>query len=688
MRVRFAAFAIVTSGWATIAGADDVADFNLYGNPGLIDMPTAQMQPDGQLTWFYGGFGDSERGGINFQILPRVSGTVRFSTINDFGTPGNEVNDRSFDLKFLLWEEKDWQPSIALGFRDFLGDSPYGAEYLVASKTFGDSLTGTVGVGWGRLGPNEIREVSVPSGQLQEDNYFSDDPGVFGGLAWKTPVEGLTLKAEYSPDEYRDETAGGAFERESDLNFGLSYRPNETVHLNLYYLYGSEAGFQLVLTGNPNKPISPQDLGAGPVPVNARPDDAPRSTNWANSTSNRDKLVSAMQEALGTDGIIIDQAQIEGREAHLYIRNTRIIREPKAIGRTARVLALAMPPSVETFHITLVDGGLPISTSTIQRSDLEAQVDRPGAGLASWQSTEISDAAPALTGGDAWVRPVGSRFSWSFNPTIPFSLFDPDEAIRADALLRLTANYRLTRNWTVSAGVSRWIIGEDQKTESTSTSTLPRVRSDSGLYFTGRDVELDRLTSDFVFKLTDTVYSRSSVGYFERVFGGFSQEVLWAPVNQSWALGAEVNYAMQREFDDTFAFTDYDIVTGHASLYWDTGYKNLEAQLDVGRYLAGDWGGTFSLSRRFSNGWNVKGYVTRTEVSPEEFGSGSYSKGVSITMPLRWGLPYESKSTAGIDLGSVSRDGGARLRVPGRLYERVRDEDSRSLERNWGSFWQ
>ena len=669
--------------------------FNLYGNTGLIDLPTAEGQADGQLTWTYGLFGNTERGGINFQILPWVSGTVRYSNIDDFDEPGDTEADRSFDLRFQLAEEGRWTPALAVGFRDFLGDSPYGAEYLVATKTLVPGLKATAGLGWGRLATadgidlgNDRPGLTDPRGQVQTDTFFRGDAAVFGGVEWQTPVAGLSVKAEYSTDAYTQESRFSDFERRSPWNLGLTYRPNDSVQLSGYYMYGDTVGFQISLTGNPNKPLTPQDLGAGPVPLNARSDDAPRGTDWAKSRENRDKLVSALQEVLASEGVRIEEARITGRMAHLYVVNGRTPREPKAIGRTARVMAVGLPASVETFRITLIDGDLPVTTVELKRSDLERQVDRPDASLKTWQTARLSDAAASLEGDAVWRRDDLPSFGWSLNPKIPFDLFDPDEPVRPDVSFRARANYQVTRGLSFSAEVSQWLIGTDEVDESTSDSTLPKVRSDARIYNSGRDPALSRLTGDYVFKLNPQTYGRVSAGYLERMFAGVSTEVLWKPTEQSWGLGAELNYARQRDFDDFFALQDYDIVTGHASVYWDTGYYGLEAQVDAGRYLAGDWGATFTLTRRFANGWEVSGYFTRTDVSFEEFGSGSFSKGVSISLPLRWGLPYESKSSASIDLGSISSDAGARLRVSGRLYERIKNSDADSLERNWGSFWQ
>ena len=688
---------LISAAFAQIGLAQSQPLVGLYGGPGLLDTPTAEVMPDGQLSLSYSDAGPTQRNALSFQILPRVSGTVRYSTVQDFGAPGTEVSDRSFDLAFLLAKESGWRPAVALGFRDFLGTSPFGGEYLVATKSFGDYVKVSAGLGWGRYGSangfsnifgrDDRPPVTDPDGRVQGRSFFKGDNAAFGGIAIKTPIKGLSFLAELSSDDYTSEQAGG-LDRSSDVNVGLAYQPNENIQIGAYYLHGSTFGFQVALTGNPMTALTPQDLGTGPSPVLSRADDAPRGMAWARKDATRDALMSGIAQVLATDGIVLEEASITASRASVAIRNTRIWREPKAIGRTARVLASVMPASVEQFDITIVNAGLPVTTATILRSDIEAQVDQPEAGAMSWETTTLTDAQSILNSEGYWASEPQSRFTWSFNPTIPFSLFDPDEAIELDALLRLQANYQVTRGLSVSAAVSRWVIGSDQETTFTAPGPLDPVRSDSNLFFSGKDLELDRLTLDYVFKVSPDVYARASAGHFERMYGGVSGEVLWQPVNQSWGLGAELNYARKRDFDDFAGFADFDAVTGHASLYWDTGYKGIAAQVDAGRYLAGDWGATFTLSRRFANGWDVSAYFTRTDVSAEDYGGGSFSKGVSLSMPLRWGLPYETKSTASIDLGSLRRDGGARLTVPGRLYGRVRDLDAVSLERNWASYWQ
>jgi len=687
--------AFILAGTALVMPAS-AQTFNFFGQPGLIDLPSGEPLPDAQIGATYSIFDQSQRTSVTFQLLPRVRGALRVSTIED--VPGGPSrSDEGFDLTFQLLKEDGWVPGVALGFRDVLGDGPYGAEYIVATKTVAPGLKVTGGVGFGRLGSDggvgnpfgrDVRPgPTVPAGRPQFDSYFAGDAAFFGGLEWQTPINGLSLKAEYSSDAYTAEVAGG-FERNSPFNFGLTWSPNENVQVSAAYLYGSAVGVSLSFTGNPNAPLTQQDLGSGPAPVRTRASDAPRGTAWAANPDNQDALVTALQEAYEPEGIVIEQAKITGTEMDLYVSNTSIQREPKAVGRVARVLALAMPPSVEVFRITLVEDGLPIRTVQIRRSDMEAQVDRPDAALKSFETTEFLDAPFNLPGGTVWEREPENRFTWSFAPSIPLTLLDTDDGFRPDILLTASAHYQITSGLSISGEASRFLIGEDQITTSTSTSPLPRVRSDSDIYFSGRDVDLNRLTVDWLFKPAPALYGRVTAGVLERMFTGVSGEVLWAPVNSDFALGAEVNWVRQRAFDDVFELMDYEVVTGHGSLYWDTGYMGLEAQLDVGRYLAGDWGATASLARSFPNGWRMRGFVTRTDVSFEEFGEGSFAKGFEVTIPLRWTLPFESKSSASVSLLPSENDGGARLDIEGRLYERIRDLDRRSLEDGWSAFWQ
>ena len=79
---------------------------------------------------------------------------------------------------------------------------------------------------------------------------------------------------------------------DASANFGAEYRWLEGVTVGAYYMYGDAVGFNVVVSGNPLHPVAPQDLGAGPLPVNPRAPDAPRGTAWTTNTAALDQLAA------------------------------------------------------------------------------------------------------------------------------------------------------------------------------------------------------------------------------------------------------------------------------------------------------------------------------------------------------------------------------------------------------------
>jgi len=200
------------------------------------------------------------------------------------------------------------------------------------------------------------------------------------------------------------------------------------------------------------------------------------------------------------------------------------------------------------------------------------------------------------------------------------------------------------------------------------------------------DVAIQNLTLAWFGRPAENVYSRVTVGLLERMYGGVSGEVLWKPVDSRLALGVELNYVKQRDFDQRFSFLDYEVMTGHASAYYDIG-KGFTGQLDVGRYLNKDWGGTISIDREFANGWKVGAFATFTDMSADDFGEGSFDKGIRVSIPVAWTTGKPSVNKVNTTIRPLTRDGGARLDVDGRLYENIRNSHTGDLYDGWGRFW-
>ncbi|MGP3696609.1 YjbH domain-containing protein [Rhodobacter sp. NSM] len=687
--------------------------FNFYGATGLIDMPSGEAQPDGIFNTSVTSFGGITRTTLTFQITPRLSASFRYQGIGDWNAAIPEENrtgvnrfdtyyDRSFDLRFRAFDEGRYMPSVTIGLQDFVGTGIQSAEYVAATRHLTPSLKVTAGVGWGRLGsygsfggfgtrPSYNPEESE-GGEVNADQWFRGDMAGFAGVEWQ-PTDKLSLKMEYSSDDYEEEAEDRqVFERSSPFNFGAEYEVSHGVQVGAYYMYGSELGLGLHFVLNPRERTTTGLVDRAPTPIRPRPslasDPDAWSPEWVTQADATSLLRKNMQKQLDKDGVLIEAFGSDGRTAQIRIRNVRYDAEAQAVGRTARAMAYSLPASVETFEIVPVVNGVPLSTVTVRRSDLERLEFSADAAGRIRQRVTVGEAGPPIAGLSFDPKRYPS-FNWSLAPFIRTSLFDPEEPVRADFGLRLRGQYEVAPGFLLSGSVSQKLAGNIDG-QDRSESGLPRVRTDNYLYSQEGKTMIDSLTGAWYARPAENLYSRVTIGYLERMYGGASGELLWKPVNSRLALGAEVNYVKKREFDQGFGFLSgdeaYDIVTGHASVYYDLGNQFI-GQVDVGRYLAGDYGATLSLDREFENGWKVGAFATLTDASAEEFGEGSFDKGIRVNIPLTVLLGQPTRETTGATIRPVSRDGGSRVNVEGRLYETVRHYHAQELDDQWGRFW-
>jgi hypothetical protein len=82
----------------------------------------------------------------------------------------------------------------------------------------------------------------------------------------------------------------------------------------------------------------------------------------------------------------------------------------------------------------------------------------------------------------------------------------------------------------------------------------------------------------------------------------------------------------------------------------------------------------------FPNGVAMGAYATKTNVSAEQFGEGSFDKGVYVNIPFDAFLLRSGPSKAAIIYAPLLRDGGARLNRRFNLYDLTTTRDPRALQ--------
>ena len=722
-----------------VKGIDYQPTLNDFGGVGLLATRTARMMPDGEFAAGVVFLNPQRRYFLTWQALPVAEVTFRYTHhINTLpnGDPiagfsqktffesiwsdhddGN-IFDRGFDVKFRLMEEslEGWRPMVAVGAQDILGTGLFSGEYLVASKRFG-AFDFTIGLGWGMLGDRgDIRNPLgwlakrfdnrprpgdvVEGGDFRFDSFFTGRTmGLFGGIEYQNPLWGFSAKLEYDGGR---PSWNPRFQLDDGLpiNIGLGWQPFDWLDLAM----GWERGDSLMLraslfanyhsSGLPNSDDAPppkvvprqiQSKTAG-KPVPARYADMtpidPRIANWSAPTSSNDHLFRAVRQAGGR----LEAVAITGTHARLEVSGTRFRHVTQGLGRIARAAANHLPLAVEEIEIILAPSGLVVSQLNFSRRMLE-RADLDGLAVDEvWQSVDLRPAKvlPPAETPDLYIEDQSwPRFSASLRPQLQQHIGGREGLYLVDLTLRAELFTEFAPGVSFTLAGLGYIAGNLDDVTTPGTSRLPQVRTLLRRYLNDGRSRVDLAAIDWLMQFSPTIYGRLSGGIFEMMYGGGGGELLWKPVNQSYALGLDIAWLRQRDFDGLFGFRDYDVVSGFATAYTDLPFFNMAASLSLGRYLAKDWGGTLELSREFDGGIRLGGWVTLTDVPAEDFGEGSFDKGFYISFPLDLFSARSSPARQRFTFRPLTRDGGARTGTGPSLYHMLRAADQERIGKDW-----
>ena len=111
----------------------------------------------------------------------------------------------------------------------------------------------------------------------------------------------------------------------------------------------------------------------------------------------------------------------------------------------------------------------------------------------------------------------------------------------------------------------------------------------------------------------------------------------------------------------TFKHLEYETTTAFVSAFWATPFYQYDAAIHVGRYLAKDVGTTLEVRRTLNNGWMIGLWATITDVPFDDFGEGSFDKGLYFRIPLDGFLGNRTRAAYATRIRPIQRDGGQRL---------------------------
>ena len=406
----------------------------------------------------------------------------------------------------------------------------------------------------------------------------------------------------------------------------------------------------------------------------------------SNLNRNEVKITNKLFEALGEEGIIAEGVRIEGRSAVIYVASVKFRQFARNIGRVARAAANTLPDAIEEFTIVNLTAGVEMNRVTIWRKDLEHIQLARGSVDEVWAHSEIH---PPLGGSPVTMIKNPDRypfFDWQFGPGLRQHIGGPSKLVLHQLWARLRATLELMPGLSISGSYAHNIYNNFDRIRQQSDSVIQKVRSDIKEYLQQGESALVKLQADYVFSPHTDLYGRLSAGLFEEMYGGINGEILYRPFNSRWAVGAEFSWVRQREFDVMLKFRNYSTGTGHFNIFYQWPHYNLLTSVHIGSYLARDRGGTIVTSREFDSGVRMGAWVTLTNLPFEDFGEGSFDKGIFVSIPLELFLMKSYIGHARFGFRPLTRDGGQMLHFTPRLYDLTANANLQRVVDDWNRF--
>ncbi len=679
--------------------------YNSFGQVGLIQTPTADSMPEGTVSFTLNKNDIWKFGTLTVSPFDWLEASYFYYRPSDLVWEGDlkrgHYLDKGFNVKFVYRPKNITLPNLAIGLDDFAGTGYFTREYIVSTKE-SKYLKYSLGIGWGKLvGTNSFKNPlsslsnsfsNRPSfsdnfaqgGTPSYDQWFRGDSTYFGGIEFKIPkVKNLRLKLEYDPYDYFDFSALGRPDainklrrKDSNLNFGLSYAFNKFFTVDTSFIKGNtlNLNFRFGITFNEK--------------ISNKPKFQPKIDKTENNDSKKSIFYENLLYNLNQNKLLLQTSTLHD-DGNLDISistsdHRSAVRSSSYAGYIAREVANNNNIDLSLIKITHLNAGQELNNIIYVANHLDDTNNIPIE--LKIKNTLFNPGTPKSYQKDEFKPSVNFPvFFSSISPVVISHIGNPERVYFGGVNLQHVSEVQFKRNLLLSSELNLRLYDNFQDSISGPSSEMEHVRTDLVQYLKEDDITIGRLQLDYIWSPVKNVYAKISGGYFETMFGGIGGEILYKPFNSNFNIGAELFLVKQRSFSQRIDFDDYKTTTGHINF----GYKfarGVEANLSMGRYLAKDDGYTLDLSRSTNSGFKAGIYFTRTNVSAELFGEGSFDKGFYFQIPLDLLSNDYNGNYSTFKLSPLTRDGGAKLIHDKDLKGIIYNSTHYEISKQWKGF--
>jgi len=587
--------------------------FNNHGVIGLVNMSTARFYDESSYGFtLYNGDPDQK---ITMTSFPYdwMEASFFYTNIQDKSYCGldydpvcnQDYKDKGFNFKIRLKEEGIF-PAIAIGINDIAGTGFYSSEYIVGSYGI-NNIDFHLGLSWGTLNgsKNSFKNPfgSIDSqfydrpgatedngGQFQPSRYFSGEKASpFFGISYALNSK-ILIKLE--TDNTLTPGQVGYEKAESNYSFGIDYAVNKNFSIGIASERNNYLSAKFVYKNNPKEFVKKYQYKKSET---IKPQD-----------DKYKKLIKNIENnGIGVNKII-ESADAIGLELTQFTHtNLDIIEE---------IIASAS-----------IDSGVNKEIKTDLRiANLQAKTDFD---------------EDFLNNSKILYERKGSRRFYTSNGLVfrPF-LASREEFFKGALLFENNSEYLIQDNFFFSSNIKYSLVDNFDDLTIPPVNTYPaQVRSDIKDYLRNIDegIIIGRAQLDYHITPKKNHHLMFTGGILEEMFSGYGGEYLYFKSNSNYAIGFEIFNVKKRDYKMRFGTQDYENTTHSLNFYYrNYDYIPFDMKISYGEYLAGDEGTTFELSRSFINGTKFGVFASFTDVSSEQFGEGTFDKGIFFNIPI------------------------------------------------------
>ena len=681
------------------------SSLNSFGETGIIVIPNAEIKGAGSVNFSFSTNEIYKYGALTVSPFNWLEASYFYYRPRDLFWAGPSTRGQYLDKGFSVKFNREFSENfvLAIGLSDFAGTGLFTREYIIGTlKKEGYRLS--AGLGFGKFADQDnfsnpfgvinsgfrTRPVSSSSynrgGSPSYDQWFRGDASFLFGAEFFLPgkLKNTSLKIDFDPFDYINSFSNAGIEgadielrqKDSKINIGLHRWFGDNVSFGIYLIKGNTLNFTFSLGGNFSKSFFQKKLPSTTV-VDSQKGGTPLESFYEDLIFN-----------INRKSIFLQSAELSNGDLKVAVASSKFrnpIHVHAVLGETVTEIQKSDSIVIDTLTTVGVNVGHELNQIT---SPLKDFANRNSAII----ELVAKESVLAAGDGDAYR-------SYEFRPTIKYPasftgiapalvnhIGDPVKFYYGGIILRLDNEIQFSSRLQLNTEIHQNIINNFDEKRNFPDSLLPRVRTDIVSYLQESDTYISQMQLDYFFNPYKEVFGKISAGILENMYAGAGVEFLYKPFKRNFSIGLEAYRAKKRAFDRRFDLLDYEINTGHINFNYHLPQWGILGTFSYGKYLAGDEGYTFDISRRLSSGFRTGVFFSRTNVSAEKFGEGSFDKGFYFQIPIDLFLNDYRGGYINFKLRPLTRDGGQKLEAGNDLIGIMHSTSRAEIERDWGSF--